>query len=82
MVDFEEFETEFKLLRSESILKRFKENENCVSKEKVYVALAISEKRLMSLDDIIDLAEFNLIEDFEWEFIKSDKEKPKFANFS
>ena len=50
--------------------------------DKVYVSLDISEKRLLNLDDIIDLDNFSLLTDEAWEFIKSDKVKPSFNSLN
>lgn len=60
---------------AESILKRFKENEKkkpCT--EKVLIALNISEKRLMSLDDILEqfgsVTSQAIVSDPEWEVLQ------------
>ena len=51
----DEFVEEYKVIRAESMLKKFKKKRECPNNiEKLMIAINISEKRLSDVDDIID----------------------------
>lgn len=53
--DFEEFSEQFKAIKAECIIKKFAFEVEDVDKDALKVAMKICERRLMDLDDIIDL---------------------------
>ncbi len=72
--DCEEFKHTFKLLKAEAILKRFVEKEQ-ISIDIVETALKVTERRILSLDDLLDwkIHLDCLISDKEWEKIGYDE---------
>jgi len=54
LLEWDNFKEYFRLVWAESILKRFKGNGKKPCTEKVIIALNVTEKRLMSLDEILE----------------------------
>jgi tubulin monoglycylase TTLL3/8 len=73
--DFEEFTEQFKAIKAEWIVKRYAFEIDEVDLEALKVSMKIWERRLMDLDDIIDLKNPPkcLVSDEEWELIAKDE---------
>lgn len=72
--DIDEFKLHFKVNKAESILKRYVEGEQ-FSQEILAVAMKVAERRLMTLDEIVDNPKCfdSLVSDKEWEVIGYDE---------
>ena len=73
--DFDAFKEKFMLIKAESIVKKFYHEIETIDEKVVKTALDICERRLLSLDEIIDIKDFpeSLVEDFEWDIIGKDE---------
>ena len=70
----EEFKEDFRVTRSEAILKRFAKKKECPAVEKLIIAIHINEKRLKDVDDLIDDPDLeNLVKEEEWTYIAKEK---------
>ena len=75
--EWEEFWEQFKVLKAESILKRFVKQEQ-IDPDLLDVAMTIWRRNLLELDDIIDNPIKALVKDSEWYILrKDDKRKTK-----
>lgn len=73
--DFDAFKERFMLIKAESIVKKFYHEIDTFEDKVIKTALDICERRLLSLDEIIDMKDFpeNLVEDAEWDIIGKDE---------
>ena len=77
--DFESFKEQYMVTKAEAIVKRFYANGEKLDEKLIKVALDICERRLMTLDDLIDLEEppKKLVLDSEWEVLGADEMSEK-----
>mmetsp|Transcript_3502 Transcript_3502/g.5971 ORF Transcript_3502/g.5971 Transcript_3502/m.5971 type:complete len:669 (+) Transcript_3502:853-2859(+) len=69
--ELQEFKEDFRVNRAEAILKKYLLKRECPQLERLFVALHVSEKRLMDVDQYIDDPDLeNLVNDSEWRLIE------------
>lgn len=70
--ELDEFKEDFRVIKAESILKKYVKKKESAEIERIFVCLYISEKRLMDTDSYIDDPDLeNLVTDNEWKVIES-----------
>lgn len=71
----DEFLCDFKITRAEAILKKYMQNKECTSIEKLLIAIEVNSRRVIDIDEQLDVASQPMIADREWEAIEKDKFK-------